>query len=67
MLSRYYSGYKPWSILVLHDNFAGNENTIFEVERIACYICLFDLLAGPIDKHFIVHVGLNCQTYKKSI
>lgn len=37
-------------------------HTIFEIKWITSGICLFDLLAGPVDKHFIVHIGLNGQT-----
>ena len=41
--------------------------TIFKIKCIVCGICLLDSLVGPADKHFIVHISLNGQAWKKWI
>lgn len=40
-------------------------HTLFEIKRIPSCICLFDLLAGPVNKHLIIHVCLNGQTWMR--
>lgn len=40
-------------------------HTILKVKSIPCRVCLLNLLAGPTDEHFIVHISLNSQTWKQ--
>lgn len=55
----------PDTILILPRQNEG-KFTIFKIKCIMGRIRIFDLLACPANEHFIIHIGLDCQTLEKT-